>query len=179
MDPTNNYSVEKQLAELRASLKTVDSETGPLSDIHGSVSGYESAANDAYTVNLSGLQYNNTVIGGGYTISPPNTTPYYSTGSALGANWGAGTNPWVSNITTTHAGRMELNGDNADLIINGVSLMEILQDRLNIMVPNPELEKEWAELKRLGDRYRKLEKKLKEQGDMWAKLKAMPPPDLS
>ena len=170
MDPTNNYSVEKQLAELRASLKTVDSETGPLSDIHGSVSGYESAANDAYTVNLSGLQYNNTVIGGGYTISSPNATPYYSTG--------AGTNPWVSNITTTHAGRMELNGDNADLIINGVSLMEILQDRLNIMVPNPELEKAWAELKRLGDRYRKLEKKLKEQGEMWAKLKAMPPPEL-
>jgi hypothetical protein len=77
------------------------------------------------------------------------------------------------------SGKINLSGDEADIVINGISLMEILQDRLNIMIPNPELEKEWAELKRLGDRYRQLEKKLKEQGDMWAKLKAMPPPDLS
>jgi len=160
MDPTNNYSVEKQLAELRASLKTVDSETGPLSDIHGSVSGYEPAADQSYTI---GLGLNNNVVNSGYTISSPNVSTWQTTYAA----------------NSHMSGKINLSGDNADIVINGVSLMEILQDRLNIMVPNPELEKEWAELKRLGDRYRKLEKKLKEQGDMWAKLKAMPPPDLS
>jgi len=30
----------------------------------------------------------------------------------------------------------------------------------------------------LGEQYRAMEIKLQEQGDMWAKLKAMPPPDI-
>jgi len=47
---------------------------------------------------------------------------------------------------------------------------------LNILRPNPELEKEWDQLRELGEQYRELEKKLQEQSDMWAKLKAMPPP---
>ena len=119
--------------------------------------------------------YPNTVTNGGYTLN----SPYYTTGTTAGINWGAGVNsitgnPWQ---TTTQAGRMELNGENADLVINGVSILELLKDRLNIMIPNPELEKEWDELKELGDQYRALEAKLKEQGEMWAKLKAMPPPD--
>ena len=73
---------------------------------------------------------------------------------------------------------MELHGDNADIRINGRSLMsaiDALEQRLNILVPNPELEKEWDELKQLGDLYRELEKKCKEKGEMWKKLKQMPP----
>ena len=61
-----------------------------------------------------------------------------------------------------------------DIEINGRSLMdaiEALEQRLNIMVPNPELEKEWDELKELGDRYRELEKQCKEKGQMWTKLR--------
>ena len=138
------------------------------------------------TITLSGgvgQPYSNTTIsGGGYTVGnlPANASPYYTTGTGIsGLNWGAGTtsitaNPWA---TSTSTGRMELNGDNADLVINGVSILDILRDRLNVMIPNPELEKEWDQLKELGDQYRALEAKLKEQGEMWAKLKAMPPPD--
>jgi hypothetical protein len=69
---------------------------------------------------------------------------------------------------------MELRGDNADILVNGRSLMnaiDALEQRLNIMVPNPELEAEWDELRELGDRYRELERQCKEKGDMWAKLK--------
>jgi flagellar motility protein MotE (MotC chaperone) len=51
-----------------------------------------------------------------------------------------------------------------------------LEERLNILVPNFELEKEWNELKELGDKYRALEAKFKEQSKMWEKLKEMPPP---
>jgi flagellar motility protein MotE (MotC chaperone) len=72
---------------------------------------------------------------------------------------------------------MSLKGDKADLEINGKSLttwMERVEERLNILTPNPELEKEWDELRRLGERYRKLEKKCKEKTEVWNKLKSMP-----
>ena len=46
------------------------------------------------------------------------------------------------------------------------------------MTPNPELEKEWDDLKKLGDRYRKLEKKCKEKAEVWNKLKSMPKPNV-
>ena len=53
--------------------------------------------------------------------------------------------------------------------------MDLLRDRLNIMIPNPELEKEWDELREIGEKYRAAEKKLKEQSEMWKKLKQTPP----
>ena len=40
-----------------------------------------------------------------------------------------------------------------------------------MLVPNPELEKEWEELKRLGDAYRKLEAECKEKSKVWNTLK--------
>lgn len=78
------------------------------------------------------------------------------------------------------SGKMTLRGDKADLDINGKSLkdwMEKVEERLNILTPNPELEKEWDELRRLGERYRKLEKKCKEKAEVWNKLKSMPKPE--
>ena len=69
---------------------------------------------------------------------------------------------------------MSLRGENADLDINGKSLkhwMERVEERLNILTPNPELEKEWDDLRRLGQRYRALEKKCQEKARMWEALK--------
>ena len=80
--------------------------------------------------------------------------------------------PWVSSSST---GELRLSGENADIIINGKSLgraIAKIEERLNILVPNPELEKEWAELRALGDEYRKLETKLTEQVEVWRRLKA-------
>jgi hypothetical protein len=76
------------------------------------------------------------------------------------------------------SGKINLNGDDADIVVNGVSLMELLKDRLNVMIPNPALEKEWDELKALGEQYRRLEADIKEKAEIWAKLKQVPPPDL-
>ena len=178
MDPTQD-NMEDTLEELREALRDIKSpevtNTGAISGSYGTD-----------TITLSGYPYpnNNTVIGSGYTVGTgiglgANAGPYTVSASAPGFTFSNGTtnitsNPWA---TTANAGRMELTGDDADLVINGVSLMEILQDRLNIMMPNLALEKEWDQLRELGDQYRALEKKLKEQGDMWAKLKSMPPPD--
>lgn len=59
-----------------------------------------------------------------------------------------------------NAGKLNLNGDNADLVINGRSLTDTLarlEERLNILTVNEKLESEWLELKALGDQYREME----------------------
>jgi hypothetical protein len=61
-----------------------------------------------------------------------------------------------------------------DLNINGQSLKEFMyavQDRLAIMRPNLELEKEFEELEACGKHYRELEAKFLEQKKAWNVLK--------
>lgn len=96
-----------------------------------------------------------------------------------GVGWNLNTT--IAPAELSQAGKMSLNGSNADVEINGKSMkawMEKVEERLNILTPNPELEKEWDDLRRLGERYRKLEKKCKEKAEVWKKLKEMPPPNL-
>ena len=87
-------------------------------------------------------------------------------------NEACGTRP-----TTLMAATLELQGEGADIRINGVSLTDVLKNieqRLNILRPNTELEAEWDQLQELGNRYRQLEAELKEKSRVWEKLKAMP-----
>ena len=68
------------------------------------------------------------------------------------------------------SGRIQLKGANADVDINGKSLKEFMQqveERLAILQPNPELEKEWEELKALGDQYRQMEQDIKDKMKTW------------
>jgi hypothetical protein len=74
----------------------------------------------------------------------------------------------------TGSTKIQLNGPEADIEVNGLSLMTLLQERLNMLVPNPKLEAEWDELKALGDQYRKLETELKAKSKMWQALKDTP-----
>jgi hypothetical protein len=89
------------------------------------------------------------------------------------------TNAWDSiNITsaldpTVAAGRLDLKGEGADIVINGISLTDTLkgiQERLNLLTANPALESEWNELRELGEQYRKLEADLLAKQKMWATL---------
>lgn len=62
--------------------------------------------------------------------------------------------------STVSAAQITLEGDGADITINGQSLSQTLarlEERLNILNVNPELESEWSELRELGERYRSLE----------------------
>jgi hypothetical protein len=62
----------------------------------------------------------------------------------------------------------------SDIEIDGLSLkttLAALQERMAIMVPNLALEKEFAELKACGDKYRELEREFQEQLRMWNTLK--------
>ena len=102
------------------------------------------------------------------------SSPVWTTNTTAGQYSFTGQNTQPSN--TVH-----IKGKDADLLINDKSLktwMEKVEERLNILTPNPEMEKEWDDLRKLGERYRKLEKKCKEKSDMWNKLKAMPKPEI-
>jgi len=131
------------------------------------------------TITLSNTVGVTGAIGSGYTYSNiPNITisnGAYTTTSAFGNVWGG------SNLNVDRSGQLDLTGENADIKINGKSLMKViesLEQRLNILTPNKELEAEWDELRELGERYRELEKQCEEKAKMWAKLKSMPPPEI-
>jgi hypothetical protein len=185
-----DYDADAVLAELRESLKKINEPTAsvtlasPTEDTitFSNITGYDYgiSAQDTITLNSS---YNNTVINGGYSFGGFTATGLGGAGTSGGPytiNSGAGTTttPWAtSNQGST---KIHLEGEDADIEINGKSLAQTIQsleERLNVLVPNPKLEKEWNELKELGDKYRKLETELKEKGEMWAKLKSMPPPE--
>lgn len=102
------------------------------------------------------------------------TSPIWTTNTSAGSFSFANQNIEPQN-------KVHIKGKDADLLINDKSLktwMERVEERLNILTPNPEMEKEWDQLRKLGERYRKLEKKCQEKSDMWNKLKAMPKPDI-
>ena len=131
----------------------------------------------------------NVSIGGGidttYTLSNLDLTTASVSISAINQPWltttnGTGGYTWA-NLTEPSSGKLTLQGPNADIEVNGESLMTMIrkmEERLNILTPNKELEAEWDQLRELGEQYRALEKKLQEQADMWTALKKMPPPEI-
>jgi hypothetical protein len=108
-------------------------------------------------------------------------------GATLTVGSNLSNNVWTTSTNGTSAanlhqsGMLSLQGEKADIDINGVSLMKTLtsiQERLNILTPAPELEKDWDQLRELGEQYRKLEAEFEEKSKMWKTLKAMPPPEI-
>jgi hypothetical protein len=123
-----------------------------------------------------------TMVGGGggggastcYTINLPRILPSYSLTGNVNISGTSFSNVIThipsAPLTVTPSASLQVNGENADIVINGVSLMatlNMLSKRLNMLVPNPKLEKEWEELKQLNDQYRALEADLKEKMEMW------------
>jgi hypothetical protein len=122
-----------------------------------------SSISDSLNVDLSTAASN--VI---WTTSPSWNGTYSITGA------GTSSTP----MTVNQGGKIDITGEGADITMNGKSLknwMERVEERLNILTVNAELEAEWDELRELGERYRELEQKCKEKGEMWKKLKQMPP----
>jgi hypothetical protein len=119
------------------------------------------------TSTVSGTALSGLYVGGGG--GGGNGVYYTGTGTttAIGdATW--------STTTKIQGGQLELKGDQADVVINGVSLTEtlqLIQDRLNMLRPNTALEAEWDQLRELGQQYRQLEAELKEKQRAWEILK--------
>jgi hypothetical protein len=123
------------------------------------------------------------VVGG--PLGPITSIGSGTGGTYLGSNGTYGASPnWttaptvgVAPLTVNASGKIDLQGESADITINGMSLkatLEALQERLNWMQPNTELEAEWDQLRELGNRYRELEQQCQEKSQMWAKLKTLP-----
>jgi hypothetical protein len=98
----------------------------------------------------------------------------------VGANGTSATDMWTNTswttapVTISQRATIDLKGEDADVVINDVSLAKTLkgiQERLGLLEMNPALEKEFDELKAAGDAYRALEKKFKEQKQVWETLK--------
>lgn len=134
------------------------------------------------TISLTGAQGS---AGSYLTVGP--TGPYISSIDTSSVMWSATPNTvWTTNTadwsigtSVGQSGTMELKGDNADIVVNGESLMQTLQvlkERLNWLQPNPDMESEWDELRELGERYRALEKQCQEKSQVWNTLKKMPDP---
>ena len=150
---------------------------------------------DQLTIDLSGIDtsplelstgtFNNLTVGTG-AIPGGGGFMYQSNGVSAGWANAAGGPFTISpantiNSTIVPNANLELRGENADIVVNGVSLMNTLLDiqtRLGVLRPNTEIEQEWDELRELGEKYRALEKDIKEKISIWEKLKAMPPPKL-
>ena len=111
---------------------------------------------DSLTVSSTGGPYTLTDDVSGISV------PWTSTGSntiTLNHGW-----------NNTASAKIQLNGPNADIEVNGESLMDMLraiEDRLNILKPNLDLEKDWDELRALGDQYRKIEAKIQDKMKTW------------
>ena len=128
---------------------------------------------DTYSVDLSGV-YSSVSLTSPYTVSSGINFPnaVYTTSTV--------NSPWVQSPPMAGP-KIKLDGADADIEINGVSLWRTMQEisnRLNIMHTNPELETQWAELRALGDQYRKLEQHILDKQATFDRVRAMPAPDV-
>ena len=118
------------------------------------------------------LPNNNTI-----TLSPGGlgtTNHVYVGGGGAGGNIGPANWSTSNTLNVPTSSRMELRGNQADIVINGVSLNDTLrsiQDRLNMLQPNRELEADWDQLRSIGEQYRDLEKQLMEKQRAWDLLR--------
>jgi flagellar motility protein MotE (MotC chaperone) len=58
-----------------------------------------------------------------------------------------------------------------DFIAKTNSSLSAIEDRLNILQINQQLEKDWKDLRELGQQYRQLEKEILDKIKVWDKLK--------
>lgn len=130
---------------------------------------WSSGAN-CITTGTAQPNYSASIVGSnGYTYTTNITSPWISTGVS------------DNTMTVGQSGTIQIRGEDADIKINDKSMvawMEKVEERLNILTPNPELEKDWDDLRRLGQRYRALERKCKEKSQMWEALNKVQPKQL-
>jgi len=122
----------------------------------------------SYDPNPNGATYNN--------ISATATPYVYTTDGT--SNWNTGGYTFAA-PQPEYGGKIKLQGKNADVEVNGVSLMGMLgriEQRLNLLTPNTELEAEWQELRTLGEQYRQLEQQIQDKQATWKRLTAVPEP---
>jgi hypothetical protein len=123
---------------------------------------------DTYTVDLMNISSTGDTWDPYYGAVPPVTITNLngpSTTWTLSDSW----------QNSPPSGKITLDGDNADIEINGRSVMQILdglEQRLGMLRCREDLEADWSELKALGDQYRAMVKSIEEKTQMWTTLKS-------
>ncbi len=128
---------------------------------------------DSVSINVSG-------ISGGYDplygATPPSVTidPGFFT---TNPSWTT-TGSWILDDTTLTdtrpTGKLKIEGEDADIEINGRSLMGILdgiEQRLGLLKTHESMEAEWEELRAIGDQYRAKLAEIENKVRMWDTLK--------
>lgn len=96
-------------------------------------------------------RHGNVIIGGGLT-SP---SPVYVSNGTGSTNWAAS-----NTATMTAKGKLKVEGEEADIFINGKSLsdwMSAVEGRLSILQPRPELHEKYTALQEAYNHYKTLE----------------------
>ena len=120
--------------------------------------------------------------GDAFSISPNNADAglYISTvtgGTGLPITWPNASPSWTFSdlsIASPPQAKISLQGDNADIEINGESVVGMLRDirdRLNILQVSEEMEQEWDELRALREQYEAKLTECREKSRAWAALK--------
>jgi len=164
-------TTEKDISELLDQLNTRTIEDSRLSDWSWKTDPIDPFT--TYSISSGGTSHPS------YGAVPNVTVGGIAHTSATGINVSSGYSFAGQNIQPSNT--VHIRDEDADLLINNKSLltwMEKVEERLNILTPNPEMEAEWDDLKKLGDRYCKLEQKCREKADVWKKLKSMPKPEI-
>ena len=111
------------------------------------------------------------------TCSPtwtPNITTTVPMPNVYVSNSGTSDFSSIGSISPHRNSSLSLHGEDADITINGESLMTMIrgiQDRLNILAPDPAMEQEWSELAELRQAYETKLQECREKSRMWQILK--------
>lgn len=134
---------------------------------------------DLTTIDLTDLDLNNSTMsiigqGNGYynPYSPTNgSSPYtYNVSSPYTTQWSTvpNTTYTYNNSGITPSSKLEITGENADIVINGMSLLTLLktfEKRLSILQPKTELLEKYEALQQAYEHYKTLEALLYEEDD--------------
>lgn len=104
------------------------------------------------------------------TTITPTPVPTITIGDSTSWNWSADT---ITLDGIQPSNTLTINGENADIEINGESLMSMIrgiQDRLNILSPDRELEQEWDELRVIREQYEAKLAECREKSRAWRAL---------
>ena len=117
--------------------------------------------------------------GDAFSISPNNADAglYISTVPAGPITWPNNSPSWTFSdlsITSPPQAKISLQGADADIEINGesvVSMLREIRDRLNILQVSAEMEQEWDELRALREQYEAKLAECREKSRAWSALK--------
>jgi hypothetical protein len=134
---------------------------------------------DIYSVDLMNISSTGVTWDPNYGAVPPNNISTISISPTVWTTNNTGTSgQWLINdtsLTAPTSAKIALKGEDADIEINGRSLMQILdglEQRLGLLKCREDLESDWSELKALGDQYRAMVKNIEEKTQMWNTLKS-------